>query len=229
MPHLFYGKPNGEFIVLDAHETQHLKVVRIMEKREIFITDGEGKLYRCEILKIGKNESIARIIESKERREKILPVTLCVASQHWERLRWLVEKAVEVGTARIVVYKPSRGRSYIDKVEKINLVIRNAAKQCARCRFPELQVLDNLDLPVEPSQTFVLHRSGEPLTLSRAAQYKNIVVGPEGDFSESELESLHSKYRFFSLGEIIFRFETAALLVMGLMYFLNDPLEEGWS
>lgn len=227
MPHLFYGTLKDDEIVLDEHETQHLKVVRVKEDQEIFVTDGNGKLYRCRLLRIGKNESIARVIESKERKEKILPVTLCVASQHWERLRWLLEKAVELGVQRLVVYKPTRGRSYVDKLEKLRLVIRNAAKQCARCHFPKLEVLDNFDLPVEPSRTFVLHFSGEKLTISRATHFKNIVVGPEGDFTDEELSYLRSKYTFFSLGETIFRFETAALLAMGLMYFLNDPLEEG--
>ena len=227
MPHLFYGRLKDGEIVLDEHETQHLKVVRIKENEEILVTDGEGRLYLCRVLKIGKDESIARLIESKEKREKILSLTLCIASQHWERLRWLVEKAVELGIARILVYKSSRGRSYTDKLDKLSLVIRNAAKQCARCHFPKLVVLDNFDLPVEPSQTFVLHRSGEQLTISRAIHFNNIVVGPEGDFTDAELNVLRSKYALFSLGETIFRFETAALLVMGLMYFLNDPLEEG--
>ncbi len=227
MPHLFYGRLKDGEIVLDEHETQHLKVVRVKKNEEILVTDGEGKLYRCRVLKIGKDESIGQLIESKEKREKILPVTVCLASQHWERLRWLVEKAVELGVARLVVYKPNRGRSYTEKLDKLSLVIRNAAKQCARCHFPELVVLDNFDLPVEPSQTFVLHRSGEQLTISRAKRFNNIVVGPEGDFTDAELNVLRSKYTLFSLGETIFRFETAALLVMGLMYFLNDPLEEG--
>ncbi|HBT39908.1 MAG: Ribosomal RNA small subunit methyltransferase E [Thermotoga sp. 50_1627] len=226
MPHLFYGRPNGEDVILDEHETQHLKVVRVKENQEIFVTDGEGKLYRCRVLKIGKDESIARLIESKVKKEKILSLTLCIASQRWERLRWLLEKAVELGVARLVVYKPNRGRSYVDKLDKLNLVIRNAAKQCARCHFPKLQVLDNLDLPVEPSRTFVLHQSGERLTISQAAHFESIIVGPEGDFTDAELVFLRSKYTLFSLGETIFRFETAALLVMGLMYFLNDPLEE---
>lgn len=222
MPHLFYGSVEANKIVLDAHETQHLKVVRLKEGEEILVTDGKGKLYRCLISKIGKNESFAQILESKKKREKILPITLCIASQHWERLRWLLEKAVELGVAKLVIYTSNRSRSYIDKLEKIELVIRNAAKQCGRCLFPSVEVLDNFELSVESEKTFVLHPSGERLTIERAAQFDNIVVGPEGDFTESELKLLRSKYTLFSLGETIFRFETAALLVMGLMYFLKD-------
>lgn len=222
MPHLFYGSFEANKIVLDAHETKHLKVVRLKEGEEILVTDGKGKLYHCRISKISRDESIAQILESKEKREKTLPITLCIASQHWERLRWLLEKAVELGVAKLTIYTSNRSRSYTDKVEKIELVIRNAAKQCGRCLFPSVEVLDNFELSVEPEKTFVLHRSGEKLTIERAAQFNNIVVGPEGDFTESELKLLRSKYTLFNLGETIFRFETAALLVMGLMYFLKD-------
>ncbi|MEN3008121.1 16S rRNA (uracil(1498)-N(3))-methyltransferase [Pseudothermotoga sp.] len=222
MPHLFYGRVESDKFILDEHETQHLKVVRLKEGEEIFTTDGTGKLFRCRISKISKNESIAQILESKEKRDKILPMTLCIASQHWERLRWLLEKAVELGVARLVIYTSNRSRSYVDKIEKIELIIRNAAKQCGRCSFPDVKVFDDFKLPVE-ERTFVLHQSGEKLTIEQAVRFSNIIVGPEGDFTEQELEFLRSRYALFSLGETIFRFETAALLVMGLMYFLHDP------
>ncbi|MGJ8455282.1 16S rRNA (uracil(1498)-N(3))-methyltransferase [Pseudothermotoga sp. U03pept] len=221
MPHLFYGKPAGESVELDEHETHHLKVVRAIVGQQLLITDGDGNLYECELIEVGKNRSRATIKQSKliERREE--DVILCVASENWDRLRLLVEKAVEIGVDKVVVYKSRRSRSYLQKEDKLKLVIRDSAKQAARYLFPQLEIRESLDFLDEEFRTIVLHQSGRPAVIGDFAGKIRIVVGPEGDFTEEEIELLKKRGEFLSLGRKILRFETAAIIVAGMATFLN--------
>lgn len=224
MPHLFFGKPSGQFIELDEHETQHLKVVRSKINQTLLITDGLGNLYRCELVQIGKDRSTALIKESKRVEEKNTCITVCIASQNWDRLRLMVEKAVELGADSIVIYKSRRSKSYLYREEKIRLVIRDSAKQCFRCLFPDLEIHEDLNFLNYQVRTIVLHQSGRPAAIEDFMGNVRIVVGPEGDFEDEELNLLRQKGELLSLGKKILRFETAAILAVGMASFMNGRI-----
>lgn len=224
MPHLFFGKPTGQFIELDEHETQHLKVVRLKVGQSFLITDGDGYLYSCELIQVGKNRSKALIKESKKVEERDHLVTVCVTSQNWDRLRLLVEKTVELGADKIIIYKSHRGKSYLSKEEKIRLVIRDSAKQCFRCLFPNLEIQEDFGFLKQQIRTIVLHQSGRSATVEDFKGQVRIVVGPEGDFEDDELNLLKQNAELLSLGKKILRFETAAILAVGMASFLNGKI-----
>ncbi len=224
MPHLFFGKPKGQYIELDEHETEHLKVVRLKVNEPLLITDGDGNLYKCELSHIGKGRSIALIKESKKVEERNGFITVCIASQNWERLRLLLEKTVELGADNIIIYKSRRSRSYLCKEEKINLVVRDSAKQCFRCLFPNVKIQEDFAFLKGQIKTIVLHQSGRPATVEDFKGEITIVVGPEGDFEDDELNLLKENAQLLSLGRKILRFETAAILGVGMASFLNGRI-----
>ncbi len=225
MPHIFYAKKTGDFVELDERETHHLKVVRHRVGDIIKVTDGKGVLYVCELVEVGKEKSIASIKQSNvmEAQQKEA-ITLCAASENWDRLRWLIEKSTEVGIDRIVIYKAKRSRSYVQKKDKIELIVREAAKQCERVLFPEVKVCDELDFKDLNGRTVILHKSGRPANIQDFQAPITIVVGPEGDFEEDELEKFRQKAEFLSLGKKILRFETAAFLALCLSGFINSRI-----
>lgn len=112
MPHIFYGKQTGDFVILDEHESRHLRVIRVSVGQKLFVTDGKGNLYNCELIELGKLESKA-VVRNVEQTEinKLSKITLCIASQNWERLRFLLEKAVELGVDELIIYK-TKGASF---------------------------------------------------------------------------------------------------------------------
>ncbi|AEH51762.1 16S rRNA (uracil(1498)-N(3))-methyltransferase [Pseudothermotoga thermarum] len=225
MPHLFYGELAGEYVLLDERETHHLKVVRHKVGDVVKITDGKGNLYICKLVEIGKNRSTALIEQSNLiERPQENPITLYVACENWDRLRWLVEKSVEIGVDEIVVYKSKRSRSFVEKKEKIELVVREAAKQCERFLFPRLSVYGHIDFEKLKGKVVILHKEGEQASLEDFLAPVTIVVGPEGDFEKQELEKLSQKGKLLSLGKKILRFETAAILSLCLAGFTNGRI-----
>ncbi len=225
MPHLFYGERTGEYVELDERETHHLRVVRRKIGETIKVTDGKGFLHICELIEIGKERSRALLKESKVvevPNEKTL--TICIASENWDRLRWLVEKSVEIGVDEIVVYKAERSRSYVNKRDKLEIIVREAAKQCERFLFPKLTVSDALNLEKLCGKVIVLYKTGRPAVLEDFKAPVSIIVGPEGDFEEEELKNLSSRGQLLSLGKKILRFETAAFLSLSIAGFVNSRI-----
>ena len=220
MPNLFFGTPENNLLIFDEHETIHLKTVRIKENQLINCTDGNGYYYKVKITEIGKKKSFGEVLESKyierENTNKIL--TLFAPSSRWERLRWLIEKAVELGVDNIYIIKTKfSNRDYSKKSEKIKLVIRDSAKQCVRYKFPNFKFINFEDIPKFASKnTYYLDFEGNELP-DKVESNISIIVGPEGGFSKEELEFLKKNFEGIKLGKKILRFETAAFVA--LSYF----------
>lgn len=213
--------------MLDRHETEHIKVVRLKKGNTIKATDGKGTSYTCVLDEIKKDRSIATIKESKRIEEVPTEAehTLCVASQRWGRLRWIVEKSVELGIDRLIIYKSVRSRSYRDKYDKVQLIVRDSAKQCERYVFPEVSFFEDFSfLNILKGNTIVLHKSGRPAELEDFKGRVNLIVGPEGDFTQEEENILAENGTPISFGRKILRFETAAILSVGLVAFLNGRI-----
>ncbi len=231
MPNVFFGKPKGDMMEFDEHETEHLKVVRVEEGERVEVTDGKGILYKVVLRKISKKKSYGDIVEA-HRVEALSKqkMVLYVGSSSWERLRILIEKAVELGADGIVVYRGDKSkRDYTRKGKKVELVVRDAAKQCRRFYFPYLKFLHsacNIPEHATGEELLILERDGLPLReadldLSNGV---GIIVGPEGGFSENERRCLERFSRVISLGRRILRFETAGIAAMALFSYLMGKM-----
>ena len=226
MPNIFFGKPKGDVMEFDEHESEHLKVVKAQVGEKIDVTDGKGIIYKVIIRKISKRKSYGDIIEAH--REESLPsklVTLYIGSSSWDRLRLLVEKAVELGVDRIVIYKAEKSkRDYTKKRKKLELVIRDAAKQCKRTLFPFLNLVHstkNLIEYLNEDVNILLDPKGQPIKEMKfnPDMTVGIVVGPESGLTDEEKEMLSKRATLVSLGKRILRFETAALAALTIVSY----------
>ncbi|PLV60031.1 16S rRNA (uracil(1498)-N(3))-methyltransferase [Thermotoga sp. KOL6] len=213
MPHLFYGVVEGNRMLFDEREAHHMRVVRLKEGDTIETTDGEGFSYLCVIERLKKDGAIGTILKSEKKEEESLEkLKVMVPIGRWERTRLLIEKCVELGVDSILLHKFQRSQ-HDPNIEKAKIVVREAAKQCRRYLFPEIEIMKELSF------------SGKTITLDLYAQKSllevdpegdlTIVVGPEGGFSEEERKILMSKTTMINLGRKILRFETAAILTVG--------------
>ncbi|MBT1248503.1 MULTISPECIES: 16S rRNA (uracil(1498)-N(3))-methyltransferase [unclassified Thermosipho (in: thermotogales)] len=219
MPNIFFGYKDKEKFIFDEHETKHFKTIRVKEGKIIKCTDGKGNEYTVKIEKIEKKKSFGIILESKhieKLQEKNL--ILFAPSGKWERLRWLIEKSVELGVDKIYITKTKySNRNYTEKPEKIELVIRNSAKQCTRVYFPDFRFITFDEIPKYATQkTFFLDLSGEKIP-EKFDSSISFIVGPEGGFSPREKEFLTKNFTSVSLGKKILRFETAAFVFLSFV------------
>lgn len=221
MSHLFFShQPLNN--VLDEQESLHVvKVLRLHEGDSIKVANGNGLIVDAIITKAHPKQCAYQITEKYEQKKDTeRSVDLIIApTKATERMEWLVEKAAEMGVSSItfiISQRTERKQINIDKLQKVALA---ALKQSGQFYIPQLHVATDFEKLMQACTTDVklIAHLGQDLPYY-LSQHKNkqsatIVIGPEGDFTEQEITGAN-KYGFksVSLGNAIFRTETAAML-----------------
>ena len=229
--HVESQRLQAESIQLGREESRHLKsVLRVQPGDEIELFDGAGLTRSAVIESVEKNA--VSITPTATARSHPLPqcaITLFACISKGKRMDWSVEKAVELGVSRIVPVVSDRTvvrlspEERASKAERWTRVATDALRQCGGAWLPEIRPAvdfpDALELVSESLPVFTAALCGESVAMRDAL--RNIpeppagagwFVGPEGDFTPSELEQLRAaKTTFVSLGSHVLRAETAAV------------------
>ncbi len=225
---LFFGEIFPD-VKIDDEEQQHIvKVLRMREGEEIFVTDGKGNLAKGNLIFEGKKVFLD-VKEIKENLPEFSPkLHIAIApTKNIDRIEFFVEKATEMAISEITILqteKTERKNLNIDKLRKQAIA---ASKQSLRFHFPKINDVTKLSdflKNINPKNTFVAHcdASFERTEISKIQNVENItfLIGPEGDFSEKEIKLLSEKgIKAVSLGKQRLRTETAGIFVAAWNYF----------
>jgi 16S rRNA (uracil1498-N3)-methyltransferase len=139
------------------------------------------------------------------------------------RIDWLVEKATELGVARLVPVLTQR--TIVDRLnfDRLRAHSIEAAEQCERTALPELAEPAKLERllagwPEDRALLFADEGGGVPLATAAAPGPAAILVGPEGGFTDAERAAINAipVARPVSLGPRILRADTAAIAAVSL-------------
>ncbi len=193
-------------------------VLRLAEGGEVLLFDGVSGEWLARVVEVGRKRMILGVIEATRRQEAVPDLTLAFAPIKKGRIEFLVEKAVELGVARLepVITR----RTIVDKVnlERMRSHIVEAAEQCGRTALASIAEPVKLAAwlkAVEPGRTlyFADETGGQAAASAFAPGPATILVGPEGGFTPEEGETIRAlpNAKAISLGPRILRAETAAL------------------
>ncbi len=221
---LFYApltSISGNTITLKGQESKHAsKALRLKTGDEIFITDGSGHLYRCEVESISKSDLTATVLEKKFEERKSPWINLMVGVlRKKDRLEFAIEKAVELGADKLILYKGDHSEKHNVREDRLLNTAISAMKQSLRVYLPEIEYSKSLNeglKSIEDIGRLVVadetKNHGDDLK-SKQDTY-TLIVGPEGGFSENERRLLSEKQAIaYSLGEKRLRTETAAMII----------------
>jgi len=195
---------------LNEEEGKHaLKALRLNLGDKILVGNGNGVQYTCQIAGIDQKKTTL-VIENTEKFDK--PNTrLCIAiapTKNPSRMEWFVEKATEMGVDEIIPIQTSRTERPRLKTDRLERIVLAAAKQSRRAFIPNLRELTPLEaLGEEASDLRIIahcedgtpKKSLEEL-LKNASGKVLIAIGPEGDFTKSEIN--HALEKGFSAGHL---------------------------
>tara|TARA_R110000868_G_scaffold143661_4_gene362098 strand:- start:6289 stop:7062 length:774 start_codon:yes stop_codon:yes gene_type:complete len=220
----------GAEIRLDgSHAHYLLKVMRIKQGAPVKLFDDRTGEYLAHVTALGKRDLILSIDGKTRDREAVPDLWLCAAPIKKDRFNWIVEKATELGVARIMPVQTERTQGQGLKPDKLRAHMIEAAEQCERTALPTLEPLTKLTAMLEqwPADRHLffaderIHATGEGSF--RAALVANagpaaILIGPEGGFSDSENEMIRAQPQSVavSLGPRILRADTAAIAAISL-------------
>ena len=227
---LFYGEISENTVIINTEEQQHIvKVLRMKSGEEIFVTDGKGNLAKGNLVFEGKKVHL-EILEIKENLPNFSPqLHIAIApTKNIDRIEFFVEKAVEMGISEITFLQTEKTERKNISIEKLTKQAISASKQSLRFHFPkvnELTKFSDFIKEVHPETTFVAHcnENLERIDLKDIETQENItfLIGPEGDFSDKEIQLLAEKgVKAVSLGNQRLRTETAGIFVAAWNYGL---------
>ena len=212
----------GDRVQLTGDEARHLAaVMRAQPGDKVTLFDGSGAEFLAEMVAVRKQAVDLTIVERRAiSRELSREFTLAVALPKGERQKWLVEKATELGAARLVPLITERGvaEPTPSALDRLRRTVIEASKQCGRNRLMEIAppVSAGELFTAAQGNRFLADPAGQPLRAIHLETSATVTaaIGPEGGFTEEELQSADvAGWQHVSLGRTILRVETAAIAV----------------
>ena len=220
LPRLFVGSAlaKGAAVELDAKQAHYLgNVMRLGAGEHVLLFDGQSGEWIARIVENGKKRMTLAVEERTREQESVPDLWLAFAPVKRAQTDWLVEKATELGVARLIPVTTQRTIAERVKLERLRAIAIEAAEQCNRTSVPEIAALQPLSavLQGQPGRTlyFADEGGGEPAASAFRPGSATILTGPEGGFTDEERSAIRAAPNSIaiSLGPRILRAETAAL------------------
>ena len=240
----FYAPPESfsldrAIVTLGGEETRHLRdVLRLRSGDKIHVFDGAGNEFHCEVQKISRDSTEARVIDqvSPACPESPLDLTLALALLKGEKFDLVVQKATELGVTRIVPIVTTRadvklkGDNDADrKHSRWQRIALEAAKQCGRARLIEIErpltVFELIEAPNGASDFRWMFAERGGASLDQTLQDSSgtpgkltAVVGSEGGWTGEEIaQAFDAGWKIVTLGGRILRAETAGIVIAAVL------------
>ena len=223
-------------VELVGEEFEHAKnVLRLSVGEEVILLDNSGKEYTAVIAAVEKKRMLLNVVrEEVGQREPFSDVYLLFGYlKNADKNEFIVQKAVELGVKRIGVFSSEFSSAYMNgnKLERLNKVAKEAAKQCLRATAPEIVYYEDLKTALRSAEGYKNKLFACEFATESKCDIANlkgsvaIVIGSEGGFSREE-ERLADGLGFASvtLGKRILRAETAAVALTSVVMFTLGEL-----
>jgi 16S rRNA (uracil1498-N3)-methyltransferase len=234
----FFVDKIGETVSLVGEEFEHAKnVLRLGVGDEVILLDNSGKEYTAVIATQEKRSMTLNVLgESFGDKEAKTKVALLFGYlKNADKNEFIVQKAVELGVSELICFSSEFSSAYMNenKLERLNKVSKEAAKQCLRSIAPTIRYAKTLDEALGlvedyENKLFACEFASESKKdLSALNGSTAIVIGSEGGFSrEEELLASEKGFASVTLGKRILRAETAAVALTSVVMFSLGELGE---
>ncbi|WP_298247099.1 16S rRNA (uracil(1498)-N(3))-methyltransferase [uncultured Christiangramia sp.] len=233
---LFYNpdiSENDKQVIFPKDESRHIvKVLRKTEGDELSITNGNGMLFKAQIIQADVKQCIASINSSESQPAPPYYLHMIVAPTKMnDRYEWFLEKAMEIGVHEITPVICDHSERKTVKLERYQRVLLSAMKQSLHMHFPKLNdpvSFSELMQTEMPGMKLIAHCEDDeekPYLQNKlkANSTINILIGPEGDFSPNEIKTaMEENWQQISLGESRLRTETAAIAACHTVALINQ-------
>lgn len=243
--HRFYLPPAEAGAVplrLTGREAHHaLHVLRVRRGERVAVLDGAGHEFQCDVQDFDRDHVQLAVAEKKSVPPPPCAITLLQAVPKGKIIDSIIQKATELGAARIVPLLTGRVTTQLDpkaaaaRGDKWQQVAIEAIKQCGAAWLPKVEA------PLTPEEFLARHERFElPLIASlqpgsrhareffaefqkreqRMPKSVCVWIGPEGDFTPAEVAAAqNSGARPITLGPLVLRVETAATFCLSILNY----------
>jgi 16S rRNA (uracil1498-N3)-methyltransferase len=233
LPYFFIEQlaPEAQNLILNEEQSKHIIQVLRMQKGEgILLTDGKGSKADAVIVDAHRKRCEVKMISIKKEEERLPKISIAISLiKNIARFEWFLEKATEIGVNEIIPLVCERTEKEKFRFDRMQNILISAMLQSQQYWLPVLREPMAFDKLIEESidaNKFIAHcLPQQKQSLSYCIQnskfrihHSLILIGPEGDFSENEIQSaLHKNFRAVALGNTRLRTETAGVVAASLL------------
>lgn len=235
----------------EAAARHAVQVLRLRPSAEIGLFNGDGHQYSARLTVANPRSASARVVAmASPTRESPLHVTLLQALARGEKMDWIIQKATELGVARIVPVVSERSEVRLDPTRSSKRLAHWRAVVIAACEQSGRNLLPVIEAPVALTEwlaqaghgddvkaRLMLHPGGttglRDLVCRPPSNYVRdsppatpsanlaLAVGPEGGFGDHDVTALRQAgYRAVTLGPRVLRTETAGIAALAALQAL---------
>ncbi|MBF0224948.1 MAG: 16S rRNA (uracil(1498)-N(3))-methyltransferase [Desulfobacterales bacterium] len=228
--------------VIEGSDARHIKtVLRLKEGDEIELFDGKGFSYDAKILSVKDDKISLSIIEKiKILSESNAHIILAQSMLKENKMDDIIRQITEIGVFEFIPFLSERSISKPDnirfsaRIKRWKKIAKEAVKQCRRSFLPNIYEIMTFDEVISYSKDLDLkiifwEKESSPIC-KELLLYKDkmkiiIVLGPEGGFTEEEVDKA-KQYGFYSssLGPRILRSETAAITACSIIQYVYGDM-----
>lgn len=231
---LFYDSSinlETEIFLFSSSESKHIyKVLRKSPGDNIEVTNGKGMQWKGKLIQVGNKNTKAKKIESFISNDLRYNIEVAIApTKNNDRMEWFVEKATEIGIKKINFIKTENSERKKINLDRFKKIAISAMKQSKQFYLPEISDIVSF-------KEFLVQKRNHQKYIAHCKESKKkhianillnnkpiiILIGPEGDFSKKEINSvILKKFMPISLGHQRLRTETAALFAVQTFSILS--------
>jgi len=207
----------GATIPLPGEERHHARVLRVREGEEVELFDPRGRNF------IGRfSENGVVVLRETVNREPATAIHLAMSIIQLDKFELVLQKATELGVQSIIPLIADRIEVRIDRLrgkeERWRKIVLEAVKQSGRSRIPTIEQPIKFDDAIARQGHTIVFDADAPASTTDTRQPTTVFIGPEGGFSERELEvARNAGATFERLGPRRLRAETAALAAVTII------------
>lgn len=229
-------EPGAELPLTPEASAQVARVLRLRLGARVVLFTGDGREWEGELQTISPSRCTVRVEEARSPQVELsCALHVAVAVLKGEKLDWTVQKLTELGAARISLVQTDRTivtageERWAKRIVRLRRIAEEAAEQSGRVAVPVLRepvrLKDLLQSASEECRLFLDPLASEAMTqaLRPCPAEVLVCVGPEGGFTENELErAREAGVRPVRMGARILRAETAAITAAALVASAAD-------
>jgi 16S rRNA (uracil1498-N3)-methyltransferase len=226
--------PGAVGSLTQAQSRQISQVLRMQAGQRFALFDGTGVEAEASIVEVGSGVTSFEVLAvAHPDRSPPIRLTVGLAALRGDRFEVAVQKLTELGVQRIVPLSTDRSvisfndaRAWERRLHRLQRIVVEAAEQCERVTIPDVVNPATVAefLSQEPVIALVERTSSSMLLDIDPGTTAAIAIGPEGGWSRDELAAIENEaFATASLGRLILRAETAAIVAAGTM------IQQSWQ
>jgi len=222
-------QPGQRLTVAGSAGNHIVRVLRARVGEQLTVFNGRGGEFGAAIEEIRRDTVLLSVLEHRDtERESAFELTLAQGISRGDRMDWVVQKATELGVARIVPLFTQRSVVHLDEKQAAKKVQHWQGIAVAACEQCGRNVVPAIDTPIEVYQMLEKGASGTGLLLSPEAPQRladvqvagraTVLIGPEGGLAQVEQDAaLRAGFTAVRMGPRVLRTETAAVCALTLL------------